>query len=76
MISKLDQSLQRITNALVRQQQFYEKFFEPGEVALLAAFIKRNKLNEDFLYLSPNATSYLETVDFYRIVFGKERVNC
>lgn len=40
MISKLDQSLQRITNALVRQQQFYEKFFEPGEVALLAAFIK------------------------------------
>ena len=50
MISKLDQSLQRITNALVRQQQFYEKFFEPGEVALLAAFIKRNKLNEDFLY--------------------------
>lgn len=76
MISKLDQSLQRITNALVRQQQFYEKFFEPEEVALLAAFIKRNKLNEDFLYLSPNATSYLETVDFYRIVFGKERVNC
>lgn len=73
MISKLDQSLQRITNALVRQQQFYEKFFEPGEVALLAAFIKRNKLNEDFLYLSPNATSYLETVDFTELYLEKRK---
>ena len=73
MISKLDQSLQRITNALVRQQQFYEKFFEPREVALLAAFIKRNKLNEDFLYLSPNATSYLETVDFTELYLEKRK---
>ncbi len=74
-IFELELRLDSLYEALNNNSAIHLSFVNPFDTAMLAAFIKKNRLPKKLISSDDNVASYLDTIDFYRLVWNEPRSN-
>ncbi len=75
MLPDLAKRLNTLNTALHTGRKLSLSFVDPAHTTMLAAFIVRNQQTEDFILPDSKVESYLDTIDFYSLLWGKPRGN-
>ena len=71
----LELRLNSLYEALNNHTLIHLSFVNPFDTAMLAAFIKKNSISKELIVPDDNVDSYLNTIDFYKLVWGEPRTN-
>lgn len=72
---ELELRLNSLYEALNNHTLIHLSFVNPFDTAMLAAFIKKNSISKELIVPDDNVDSYLNTIDFYRLVWNEPRSN-
>ncbi len=71
----LELRLNSLYEALNNHTLIHLSFVNPFDTAMLAAFIKKNSISKELIVPNDNVDSYLNTIDFYNLVWDEPRTN-
>ena len=72
---ELELRLNSLYEALNNHTLIHLSFVNPFDTAMLAAFIKKNSISKELIVPDDNVDSYLNTIDFYNLVWNEPRTN-
>lgn len=72
---EIELRLDSLYEALNNNSVIHLSFVTPFDTAMLAAFVKKNHLSKELIAPNDNVASYLNTVDFYNLVWNEPRTN-
>lgn len=72
---ELELRLNSLYEALNNHTLIHLSFVNPFDTAMLAAFIKKNCISKELIVPDDNVDSYLNTIDFYNLVWNEPRTN-
>lgn len=72
---ELELRLNSLYEALNNHTLIHLSFVNPFDTAMLAAFIKKNSISKELIIPDDNVDSYLNTIDFYNLVWNEPRTN-
>lgn len=72
---ELELRLNSLYEALNNRTLIHLSFVNPFDTAMLAAFIKKNSISKELIVPDDNVDSYLNTIDFYNLVWNEPRTN-
>lgn len=72
---ELELRLNSLYEVLNNHTLIHLSFVNPFDTAMLAAFIKKNSISKELIVPDDNVDSYLNTIDFYNLVWNEPRTN-
>lgn len=71
----LELRLNSLYEALNNHTVIHLSFVNPFDTAMLAAFIKKNRISKELIDPNDYVASYLDTIDFFNLVWDEPRTN-